>query len=93
MATRFSNRLAAECGNYPPEAAVGKTKGPYTQTLPTYPDAPATGILQVTHDLFFGTQEILALTRLGRAMMLLHSLSVMGNLGIDSFYLKAQNSL
>ena len=38
----FTNRLVAKCGNYPPKATVGKTEGPYTQTLPTYPDAPAT---------------------------------------------------
>lgn len=38
----FGNRLVAKCGNYPAETAVGKTEGPYAQTLPTYRDAPAT---------------------------------------------------
>ena len=38
----FSDRSISEGGHYPPEAAVGKAEGAYTQTLTTYPDAPAT---------------------------------------------------
>jgi hypothetical protein len=38
----LADRLITEGCDYPLKAAVGKAKHSYSQTLPTYPDAPST---------------------------------------------------